>query len=377
MAARSRGLENLSIAAVDQLGNRLLLDVYVRLLGYEREEKKVEKNPRIRLFVAKRLSDGTLKEWDFDGRQYAWIQNLYITASLNHGSYEKYKESDVHEMMRLDKRVRKTRILTGDSYLTPRNLVDLFWDTIANTRKEFVNVFVNSADSEALGPLDGFVAESIEGGAFLEVLDYYGNLGPQRSVCEAIASFFGETRGRPLTVYVHYTLQADDMELIIDAWLQSDGTFEEKAVSWCGDVNPGTWNALKYRNILGRRICGYLAHPSRSSSLLISDDEILVVKFDPWHVPVDFEWIDAVIEYWRAGYGFHIYREEVLFPFNFKGSDDCLKFVEKYGPAVHRAGRLQLAHPRSPVSLVVTRFESWFEICVVEVSSETRNTASL
>uniref|UniRef100_A0A1I8AGN7 F-box domain-containing protein n=1 Tax=Steinernema glaseri TaxID=37863 RepID=A0A1I8AGN7_9BILA len=53
VAGRSSALDNWSVISDDQLERRFLLDIYVYLQGFEREEKKEEMSPRIRICVQK------------------------------------------------------------------------------------------------------------------------------------------------------------------------------------------------------------------------------------------------------------------------------------------------------------------------------------
>uniref|UniRef100_A0A1I7XZ85 F-box domain-containing protein n=1 Tax=Steinernema glaseri TaxID=37863 RepID=A0A1I7XZ85_9BILA len=369
VAARSSALEKWSVMSEDQLERRFLLDIYVQLQGFERKEEEAEKSPQIRISVQKHLPGETTEEWDFICWRYAWIRKLYIFVSLEEELRDDrlprlaFKESDLHQVMRLvslpvDRSVRSTLHVDydedGDNFSTCPNLVDLFWKIVGKTRKEFVAVEIVSIFAYH-DPLDLFAAQSIEQEAFLQDLSYsrHGDYGAtQRRIFEAIAPFFGKTRGKPLQVCFGSYVSWDDVELIIDAWLLSDGTVEEKVIDWYEEEDaPGICDALKgkYRDILQIPDGGFLAHPTRRSSLSISEYEIRVVKFDPCHVPVDFEWIDAVINKWREGCGLYVYNGHDSLYVNFKGPDDWLKLAEKYGPAVDDgANLLQLVHPKNP-----------------------------
>uniref|UniRef100_A0A1I8AVN6 SPASM domain-containing protein n=1 Tax=Steinernema glaseri TaxID=37863 RepID=A0A1I8AVN6_9BILA len=193
----------------------------------------------------------------------------------------------------------------------PDNLVDLFWKTIENTQKEFAAVYVYNIQGHNIDAFGEFIADSIERGTSLDLLSYSGLSFTMSRICEAIAPLFGKTRGRPLKVSLPCdVLEAADVELIIDAWLQSDGTFEEKEVE-CGEmlgpeeVECFTVNGKYEAVTLGDSSCRYLAHPTKRSSLLIGYNEIRVVKFEPWHIRVDFQSIDSVIGKWREGCGFY------------------------------------------------------------------------
>uniref|UniRef100_A0A1I7ZQQ5 F-box domain-containing protein n=1 Tax=Steinernema glaseri TaxID=37863 RepID=A0A1I7ZQQ5_9BILA len=375
VAARSPRLQNWSMASEDQLEHRFLLDVHVRFQGFDREEKEAERSPQIHLSAQKLLSEGVEEEWDFRSWRYAWIQNLHIRASLRDdpseltGPIEEFKESDIHQVLRVvsltvDLTVRTFFSIGYNCDSTPRELAYLLRKTIDATQKDFVMVHVDSEHDDAIG---GFIADIIKRGAFLEGFYFFDHFLPQRGVCEAIASLFAKTRGRPLTVHLpKVPLEASGMVLIIDAWLQSDGTFEDKAVAsdawgWRAFVWP-TFKE-KYKTIIQEQYGRYLAHPTKRSSLYISLNKIRTMEFKPWHVPVDFKWIDALITKWRAGWGFYAWRTETTFTFNFKAADDWKNLVKKYGPALWPdRSLLPLAHPKSPSFLEVIKSDNWFQI---------------
>uniref|UniRef100_A0A1I7YUW6 F-box domain-containing protein n=1 Tax=Steinernema glaseri TaxID=37863 RepID=A0A1I7YUW6_9BILA len=392
VAARSADLENWSIASEDQLERRFPLVVFVHVQGFEHEQKKTEKAPRIRLSVEKVLSDGSREEWDFKNWRYAWIQRASIHASLHDDASVMcprtvLKESDMHQVLRLVSLPVDSSTKTFlsiryhyNSGIPPEDLVDLFWKVAQKTQKDFAYVTVGNTDEFRLRVFDGFIADSIKRGSFLEDLFYWSRSIPQRDLCEAIASIIGKRRGRPLTAYFQeISIEPDGLELIVDAWLQSDGTFEEKVVESenYNNHSEAVWAMIKekYKAVvqwqdLGlyaypmESPTGFVAHPKKLSSLFISPTEIRVVKFEPWHVPVDFQSIDSLVGKWREGCGFYVWRRKWKLYFQFNTDDDWFKLVEKYGPAVDEGSRLQIAHPICPTVLEVEKCDDWFEIGV-------------
>uniref|UniRef100_A0A1I7ZRP0 F-box domain-containing protein n=1 Tax=Steinernema glaseri TaxID=37863 RepID=A0A1I7ZRP0_9BILA len=336
--------------------------------------------------VQKLLSDGSWGEWDFKNWRYAWIQVINITASLEDDPHalQAFKESNIHQVLRLvslpvDPNLRSELNIgysCGVPDAFPDNVVDLFWEITKNTQKEFATVDVANAYGHDIDVFGEFVADSIERGVFLDYLSYFGERSSIRVICEAIVPWFGKTKGRPLTVaFTQDEPEVDDIELIIDAWLQSDQTFEVKQVEW-GDWYPVECFRVneKYKAVtLGHSSCRYLVHPTKRSSLLIGHNDIRVVKFEPWHVPVDFQSIDSVIGKWREGCGFYAWRGEESFYFSFKEADDWEKLVEKYGPAVYSGRRLPIAHLRGTTSLEVRKSRESFEMCV-KVCDDTKDT---
>uniref|UniRef100_A0A1I7ZJY0 F-box domain-containing protein n=1 Tax=Steinernema glaseri TaxID=37863 RepID=A0A1I7ZJY0_9BILA len=373
VAARSPTLDSWSIASEDQLERRFLLDVSVHLQGFEVEKNKAEKAPRIRLSVQKLLSEEHLEEWDFKNWRYAWIRSVVIEASL-HSDSQVVKDSDIHQVLStvslpVDTSARTSLLIRNDCFYDPARpeLAGLFWEATQKTQKDFAIVSLNNTDEDRLREFDGFVDDFIKRGAFLEKLTYQNEYPPTLDFCEAIASVFGKTRGRLSVCFEEMNLEPEGVELIVDAWLQSDGTFEEKQIK--SDITnmlgEAVWSALKrkYEDIMQRRdpgvflpttdsSSGYLPHPTKLSSLLISPRQISV------HVRVDFEWIDSVIDNWREGCGFYAWRGERNLFFQFKTGEDWIKLVEKYGSAA------VIAHPMSPTVLEVKKMRNWFEIGV-------------
>uniref|UniRef100_A0A1I7ZRN6 F-box domain-containing protein n=1 Tax=Steinernema glaseri TaxID=37863 RepID=A0A1I7ZRN6_9BILA len=378
VATRSPRLQNWSAASEDQLEHRVLLDVHVRFQGFEREENKAERSPRIHISATKRLSEETVEEWDFRNWRYAWIQNLRITTSFRDFPFglsapiETFKESDIDQVLRLvslpvDPTARSCLLIVGtDSLYAPYpEMTDLLRKTIEKTRMEFAKVHVDNALK--CDALEAFVVNCIERGASLKDMLYYGRSIPHRNVYEVIAPHFGKTRGRPLKVYLEQIrLGFDNIALIADTWLQSDGTFEETEVKSGGFNQQPIWPALKerYKTIVRCRNGGHLAYPTKRSSLFISSDEIRVVKFEPWHVPLDFDWLDALIEKWREGWGFYVWKGERKVHFHFKAHEDWKKLMKKYSPVLWPTGRtlLPIVHSKSPSFLEILEFDDWFEI---------------
>uniref|UniRef100_A0A1I8AFH9 F-box domain-containing protein n=1 Tax=Steinernema glaseri TaxID=37863 RepID=A0A1I8AFH9_9BILA len=387
VAARSPTLDKWSIASEDQLERRFLLRVSIHLQGCKVEEKKAE-SLRIRLSVQKLLSEETWEEWDFKDWRYAWIHYVAIEASLLDDpstlQSEVFQESDMDQVMRVvslpvDPDARSLLSITNYCFVddVSPELDDLFWKVVHKTQKDFARVRLWNIDENRV--FNDLVADFITRGAFLEELAYEIEYPSQLDFCEAIASVFGKTRGRPINVcFGEVYFEPEGVELIVDAWLQSDGTFEKKAFkSELAYMFDEVWSVVKrkYENVMQRRdpgeylhttesVSGYLPHPSKLSSLLISPREISVVKFEPWHVPVDFHWIASLIDKWREGCGFYAWRGERNLFFHFKTDDDWLKLVEKYGSAVDEGTILVITHPISPTVLEVEKMKNWFEIGV-------------
>uniref|UniRef100_A0A1I7YIZ6 F-box domain-containing protein n=1 Tax=Steinernema glaseri TaxID=37863 RepID=A0A1I7YIZ6_9BILA len=366
VAGRSPDLENWSIASEDQLDRRVILDVCVHLQGYNDG-----RNPRIRVSAQHWLPNGSWEQWDFKIWRYAWIQDVRITASLDDDlstmetPREAFQESDIDQAMRLvslpvdssDRPLLRIRNHC-DSDSAPDNLVNLFSKIVGKTRKEFVTMLLKNVYGHAVDAFGSFVADSIERGAFLRFLSYNGPFSSLRSICETIASLLGKRKGKVLGVRLpQVSLEANDVELIVNAWLQSDGTFESKRVSWDETSGRTVWSKVKakYNNMVRTPYGGYLAHPTKRSSLLISSGGISTRNFEPWHLQVDFQSIDSFIGKWREGCGFYAWRGQWIFYFNFKEADDWEKLLEKYGPAVYRGRRLPIAHLRGTTSLEVRK----------------------
>uniref|UniRef100_A0A1I7YJL0 F-box domain-containing protein n=1 Tax=Steinernema glaseri TaxID=37863 RepID=A0A1I7YJL0_9BILA len=303
VAAGRAGLKNWNAVAKYHLERRFLLDIEVGVL--EKEGKEGEKTPRILLCVWKCLSDEDLPRWDFTQWQHAWIRSLSIRTKFfrRHRNKEcvphRLEECDIDQVLRLVALpVDPSAQGKLDVYYHDRPspaFHDIFWKILGKTQKLFANVKVGAWEgNSAVGHVEDFTIDYIDRGVFLQELSFFFGT-PHAKVVAAVASLFGKTRGRPLEVRCD-RLEGEEITLIVDTWLESDGTFEEKEVYAFGTLHGrhkfGIWDAIKdkYEAIVkDSDHRGHLPHPSRRSSLFFSYDRIEHAPVD-----VDLEWIDSL-----------------------------------------------------------------------------------
>uniref|UniRef100_A0A1I7Z0P5 F-box domain-containing protein n=1 Tax=Steinernema glaseri TaxID=37863 RepID=A0A1I7Z0P5_9BILA len=373
VSSRSSGLEEWNAAAEDQLENRFALDVRV----YIQKQKKVpdplkedamdaddssddssdgssveeEVESKIFLSVLKHLPNGQQEQWNFLQWRLAWIRNLTIETTVRDCAYP---EADLHEVLRsvslpVDPSIRS--VLKVDHGDPDMRTVGISWKILQATQKDaFADVFLRNCKNGDPDEFGDLVSNWIQRGGIWEKLRCDGSFPPKKAI-EAVAPLFGGNRGRPLELELpDVCINPDFVLLIIDNWWNSDGTFEEKQVTWKQSRRASVWNRIENKS-KNRKKCnhnftmldsdsGYLVHHSRRSTLSISLKGIRVEKFQPWHVPVDFQWMDSVIAKWREGNGFYLYGEERKFFFTWESAQDWDKIRKKYCPLSHNCIKL-------------------------------------
>uniref|UniRef100_A0A1I8AQA4 F-box domain-containing protein n=1 Tax=Steinernema glaseri TaxID=37863 RepID=A0A1I8AQA4_9BILA len=262
VAAKSQRLEKWSAAAEDQLENRFLLDVYVH---FGRSKKKDA--PKIYLSARRRIPDrGIDGYWNFRGWRYAWIRSVVVDATrVRYGLHYKYKPAEIDQVLRMvslpvDPSIRTSLCCTATN--------DLAVKILLATQKGFATVEV-SAESNHPDVFEDFAIDHLEHGVSLQKLTSYKG----ENICAAVAPLFRERRGKPLNIQLlGRHLDRWDMELIIDNWLQSDGTYEEKRLRYQSNFTQTKFTSwCKRRGIVTFAFGGYLAHPTRSSSLAVTN----------------------------------------------------------------------------------------------------------
>uniref|UniRef100_A0A1I7YUP2 F-box domain-containing protein n=1 Tax=Steinernema glaseri TaxID=37863 RepID=A0A1I7YUP2_9BILA len=364
VAKESQDLENWSIAAEDHLEKRFLLDVDVHI---ERTGKW--NDPKVRLSVKKTLPGGLEEDWNFKQWRYAWLHrvNIYLTSEST------YKEVEMEQVLRsvsLPVDPSASGILRLQENLRyPENaacLIDLSQKVLQATQKDFSYVIINHSPFISTTVFDDFIADIITQGVFLEHVQHFCRRETQQKIWEAAAPLFEKKRGRPLEIKLWKNrLECEHMELIIESWLKSDGTYESKEISY--SASDTAWRTLrdKYKQILGGDYCGYLVHPTRHSSLYVSKNKIRVEEYEPWHLPIDFHWIDSFIGKWKKEEIRHMFYRDRGFEFAFEDAEDWDKLVEKYGPL--DGSIMSIVHPSGYALLQLKKKGEVFEAVMSKV----------
>uniref|UniRef100_A0A1I7YUL7 F-box domain-containing protein n=1 Tax=Steinernema glaseri TaxID=37863 RepID=A0A1I7YUL7_9BILA len=390
VAKRCQELKNWSAAAEDQLENRFLLDVAV----------VVDENaPKVYLCAKKTLPDGSKVYWDFTRWRYAWIKGIVINGASVRNSIV---EADVDQVLRTVSlpiqpsddlyalRVGRLSIsLPFGQYSDCDNLGAPHRDyfvlspessalalrILQVVQKEFTIVDMNRAAFEdPSGICLDFITDYLAHGPNLETLFYYhghqvGKRPEDRRIWPVIAPLFAQERGAGKELggllnlrLVNLPFKNEDIERIVESWWQSDGILEPKSVGWDRPRNTLLRDLKKKYSCVEHRDGAYIPHPTRESSMYVTKKYIRVMKYRPWHVPVDFKWIDSVIDEWMKGEGYLLWHGKTRFFFTFKSKDDWTALVEKYGPAVGTDGRLlSIPHPHH-CHLEVSKEDGYFAI---------------
>ncbi|KAK0408127.1 hypothetical protein QR680_003788 [Steinernema hermaphroditum] len=164
---------------------------------------------------------------------------------------------------------------------------------------------------------------------------------------DIFGSLFLQKRSMPLRIEV-YTVFFDKktVEAFIDKWMNADVV--------CGAKKTFTWPWTLCCHGLGDKynpVAGHIAHPNKRASIMLKhavyedeQNELSIVKFEPWHLQVKFAWLDALIKKWKAGDGLHIYRGRKSLYVDLE-PEDWLKLVKKCTSKIE--------HPSGFTSLMV------------------------
>uniref|UniRef100_A0A1I7Y8K7 FBA_2 domain-containing protein n=1 Tax=Steinernema glaseri TaxID=37863 RepID=A0A1I7Y8K7_9BILA len=263
-----------------------------------------------------------------------------------------------------------------------RRAVNLSWKILKAAKKNaFAHVSLKHYKNGDPDEFADFAVDYVERGNSLEKLRCSGSF-PHKKVIKAVAPLFGRYRGRPLAVeFPENPINPDLVRSIVDKWWDSNEIFEEKQIVWGWSRRSSVWNHIENKNKSKKKFnhkftmrdlsTGYLAHHSRCSTLSISLYGICIEKLQPWHVPVDFMWINLLIAKWKEGNGFYVYEEERDIHFTWKSDDDWDKFKRKYQVQecepdgyIRRIKFLTLTHRSELLKLNVIKCAGSFEIGV-------------
>uniref|UniRef100_A0A1I7YU88 F-box domain-containing protein n=1 Tax=Steinernema glaseri TaxID=37863 RepID=A0A1I7YU88_9BILA len=374
VARRSSRLEFWSAAAEDHLENRFLLDVRVYV-----EKALIKKElPKVFLSAKKTLPNGLEEDWNFTRWRYAWIRDVSVETERGQEFFD-FKESHLDQVVRcvslpVEPGPRGSLHVFHNHTKRPRKVIAVTWAILLNTQRGFAVVDLEHSKRDPPEFFENYVMMSISRGRYLRELRTRRYLRELRTsgivtqikLASTLTPLFGIRYETPLSLEVPIfpPLEQGEVEEMIETWLKSDGRLNDISIFcvnyyWEGDSPP------KHEFLMERPNLGYLVHPTKRTTLTISDRMISVEQFRPWHLRVDFAWIDSVITRWRQGDGTRLGWGEWHFFVAFQSEEDWLQLEEKYGPCEHKfSRRLSIAHPRNTVRLEVTKKDHMFEVSV-------------
>ncbi|KAK0427274.1 hypothetical protein QR680_010147 [Steinernema hermaphroditum] len=338
-------LSNWKLVAEHHLKERYLLtvDVYI---PYENElqnaakrrkveegEKASDQKEMVLVLVQRRSFTRTSAErWDFKRMKYASLGDVRI-HSRGWIDRKQHRPCDVQKMLpilslpvatRADSFVKSSFCV--DNISSSRD-IDLAMKMAEAVQKTFAKINVWTSAVGTHPRADSFIRDYINHQAFLEDAGFScGGIQMYRISEDSIVSLFKERRTTPLTMHLPAeTLSYSKIQEILEHWKNSD---EDVA---------GHKELIMYANIwpILRREWqndhGYLAHPTKRSSVRFSNRGFKIVKFEPWHLPVNSDWIDSVIENWKKSDGFFVFKGNHDIQVRMK-DEEWDKLVDKYGP---------------------------------------------
>ncbi|KAK0427267.1 hypothetical protein QR680_010144 [Steinernema hermaphroditum] len=359
-------LSNWQLLAEHHLEERYLLDIDVYIPEQNEPENAAkrmkleegaeidDKNDKIQFSVRKRRFTGEpVGPWDFKKLQYASLRDVSI--SFYHWKVNgKHRSCDLQQLLSILSLSVATRADSNTrSSLCVRNgyrsisdsrdstVVDLSLQVIQVVQKTFAKVDIRTTSNDVNLRMEDFMRDYINHEAFLEDLRFScDGIRNQKISLEGIVTLFKKRRLTPLTVEIPFdSLTYRNIEEIVKHWNNSDGYVAgHKELRMVRD----SWMGFE-----SRTQHDYLPHPTKRSSLLQSTNYLKIVKFNPWHSPVTFDWIDALINDWKARAGMYLYGEQKYGPLVVKTSGDSLPLI---------------AHPSNLVSIELRKYRSGYMV---------------
>ncbi|KAK0427413.1 hypothetical protein QR680_010217 [Steinernema hermaphroditum] len=335
-------LSNWKLVAERHLKERYLLDVDV-YIPYEDEletvpkrrkmeegEKAGDEKETVFVLVQRRsFTRGSAYHWDFKRMKYASLGDVKFDSD-RWIDRKQHRPCDVRKMLpilslpvatRADSFVKSSFCI--DNISSSRD-IDLTMKMAEVVQKTFAKINVWSSAVGTHPRVDSFIRDYINHQAFLEDAEFScGGISEDR-----IVSLFKERRITPLTVHVPVdSLSYQKVQEILENWKNSDGYvagYRELEMPMSGN----RWTALKRS---WHNVRGYLPHPSKRSSLQFSTESFKIVKFEPWHSAVNFDWIESLIEDWKKSDGFFIVKGKHSVQLRM-ANEEWDKLVQKYDP---------------------------------------------
>ncbi|KAK0408129.1 hypothetical protein QR680_003789 [Steinernema hermaphroditum] len=342
-AADKPELENWSLVAENHIEERVILDIDVYipkpdiLIHSPKRRKSADgfEQPLESIRVSLRKRGECAEVWDDKSWRYTWIGRLRIHSTELFLTTD-HRSSDVQELLR----IAKMPVDPGQSLLCIQNVNQSRWisggcketdvalDIARAFQKTFAEVTISNCSNGQNSKLEDFVIDYINGEGSLLHLGFDTCIDVQRqAVAGAVVSLF-KKKSYPGTSILRVdlppgTLRSCDVERLIENWRNTDGRFELRM-----RMRSNDWTAIRSNLEL---VNGYLAHPMKMSSLFCCNYCISTTRFEDWHLPATFEWIEGLINDWKNGDGLCIYKGQRQVKL-FMEREEWLELAEKYGP---------------------------------------------
>ncbi|KAK0402519.1 hypothetical protein QR680_016377 [Steinernema hermaphroditum] len=396
-------LSNWQLMAEHHLEERYLLDVRVYIpspkenepesapkrMKLEEEEEIEGKNEEIQVFVEKcRFTGELVGSWDFRRLQYASLRDV----TINSYHWEVNRQHRPCEMKKLLS-ILSLPVATRDDSIAGSSLsvrsgyhwisdnrdsrvVDLALQMIQVVQKTFAKVDIRMSSNGTNLRMEDFMQDYVDQETFVEDMRFSCGFFPETErICQkGVVTLFKDRRRTPLTVQLpdNY-LTYHNIQEILEHWKNSDGyVADHKELHM--RMPSYDWPTLRWE---WRGYHDYLPHPSKRSSLLLSINFLKIVKFEPWHSPVDYDWIDSVINDWKARAGMHFYggnRQIKLLT----TKEDWDKLELKYGPLMMKTTGEHLpliAHSSNLASIELRKYRNCYSVIAETKIKKLKRTA--
>ncbi|KAK0427269.1 hypothetical protein QR680_010145 [Steinernema hermaphroditum] len=377
-------LSNWQLMAEQHLDERYLLDIRIfvqdqnkpegtaKHVKLEEGEEIDDKNEEIQVYVEKHRFTGELVgPWDFKKLQYASLRDVSISfhpwkVNKKHRPWEKQKLLSILSLpvaTRGDSNTRSSLSVNNHYHWISTRLdsrvIDLGMEVIQVIQKTFAKLDIHTSTNGTNLRVEDSTRDYINHEAFLEDLRFSYRVIRNERFSQGIVTLFKERRSTPLTVEIPPdSLSYRNIQEILEHWKNSDGYVAgHKELHM--QMSSDKWSTLQFK-WKGKH--DYLPHPLKRSSLLLSINCLKIVKFESWHLPVNFDWIDSVINDWKTRAGMYLYGSSRKIKLVME-REDWDKLEQKYWSSRMTEDRFQqrrhlavIAHPSNLSSIELRKY---------------------
>ncbi|KAK0427268.1 hypothetical protein QR680_010145 [Steinernema hermaphroditum] len=254
---------------------------------------------------------------------------------------------------------RFTGELVGPWDFKKLQVIDLGMEVIQVIQKTFAKLDIHTSTNGTNLRVEDSTRDYINHEAFLEDLRFSYRVIRNERFSQGIVTLFKERRSTPLTVEIPPdSLSYRNIQEILEHWKNSDGYVAgHKELHM--QMSSDKWSTLQFK-WKGKH--DYLPHPLKRSSLLLSINCLKIVKFESWHLPVNFDWIDSVINDWKTRAGMYLYGSSRKIKLVME-REDWDKLEQKYWSSRMTEDRFQqrrhlavIAHPSNLSSIELRKY---------------------